>query len=165
MATIIKNNRAIKECLREFQDRMTQINNPIPAAHDLFNALETAFKQYKICMNSHNQPNHNKEIALAFKVACRSAIENIKAKKLDKEPWVGDVVNNVLKAIINALNHIISSLHKIIKWNRNYTLFERQTYTSDKLRIALNKVSEIHNLIPTEINALNIDLSSRRLST
>ena len=165
MAMIKKSNQAINDCLIEFKDRMIQINNPIPAAHELFNALETAFKQYKICMNSHNQPNHNKQIALAFKTACRSAIENIKAKKLDQEPWVGDLVNNVLKAIINALNHVISSLHKIIRWDRSYTLFQRQTYTSKELRTAFNRVSQIHHLIPTEINSLNLDLSSRRLST
>ena len=123
-------------------DTTLSVEELIPTAHKLLSALEEAFKIYKDQIGE-GTPEKDRALAKEFKESCQSAINNFTAKGLDQVPLLGDAVNNVLNAIINALNHLISSLGKL--WNRDssYTFFQRKDYTSPELRDAFKKVSSI----------------------
>ena len=114
----------------------------IPTAYKLLSAMKEAFLLYKEKIGT-GSASQDRALALAFKTSCEEANKNINDKGLALEPRVGDATNNFLNSIVNALNHLISSLHKLCKWDSSYTLFERRDYTSPELRFAFRGVSSI----------------------
>lgn len=125
--------------------------NSIPTAYKVLTILEDANTQLQ--QQSHD-PKLYTEAAKQFKSDCELAVREIKENGLDKEPWVGDWLNNVLSEILNALNHIISIPKKI--WDRDIssTFFARRDYTSTEIREAFLGVSTIPELIEGSIKTV-----------
>ena len=141
---------SIQNSISTFKDAINSIEETqIPTAHNLLSVLEKAFIQYKkeAGEGSSFQEQNYAKATTDFKISCQIAIKNINDKGLDQVPRFGDAVNNFLNSIVNVLNHLISSLHKLCKWDSSYTLFERKDYTSPELRETLKAVSKISDYI------------------
>jgi ribosomal protein S18 acetylase RimI-like enzyme len=145
----------IQTSINIFESIIVSIKEPIPTAHKLLKTLQTVFDIYKLEMSKGT--TSKKDVALAFQKSCQEALISIKKEGLTQKSVCGDIINNVLTGIINALNHVISSFGKLWKGDSSYTFFECKNYTSPKLREALKVVSTITELIPekSKLDMLN----------
>ena len=78
--------------------------------------------------------NQVQEVTRAFTISCQQVQKTIERSGLNDAPRFGDAVHNVLTAIINALNHVLSLSGKLFTWDKGYTYFNRQDYVSPESR-------------------------------
>jgi hypothetical protein len=140
--------KEITDCITAFERNISTIEKTkIPTAHELLRVLNEAFKQFEKKFGTGTMMQ-DQNLIIDFKRPCMEALKKINKEGLTQESRFGDRVNNVLTGIINALNHVLSTLGKLWNWDKSYTFFSLKDYTSPEMRAAFKNINLVFDKIP-----------------